>query len=66
MLKLLILVTLAGVVASLGTGLYHLVRQDGSRRMAGALSLRIALSVLLFFLLFAAWKAGVLRPHGIR
>jgi hypothetical protein len=26
---------------------------------------RIALSVLLFVLLFVAWKSGLIVPHGI-
>ena len=33
--------------------------------MVNALTVRIALSVLLFVLLFVAWKNGLIVPHGI-
>ena len=33
--------------------------------MVRALTVRIALSVLLFMLLFVAWRAGLIEPHGI-
>ena len=51
---------------SLGTGLFHLVKDEGqSKRMVNALTLRIALSVALFILLFIAWKGGMIQPHGV-
>mgnify|MGYP003546611999 FL=1 len=54
------------IVASLGSGLFHLVKDDGqSKRMVNALTVRIALSVMLFVLLFVAWKSGRIVPHGI-
>ena len=66
MIKFLIVLTLAAIIASLGTGLFHLVRDEGrSKRMVNALTLRIALSVLLFILLFIAWKGGLIQPHGV-
>ncbi len=66
MIKLLILLTLAAIVASLFSGLFHLVRDEGqSRRMVNALTVRIALSVLLFILLFVAWRGGMIQPHGL-
>ncbi|MCD2166015.1 MULTISPECIES: DUF2909 domain-containing protein [Comamonas] len=37
----------------------------GSKRMAWALTLRIALSVLVFAGILLAWKLGYLQPHGI-
>jgi hypothetical protein len=41
------------------------VKDEGqSKRMVNALTMRIALSVLLFVLLFVAWKAGMIEPHG--
>lgn len=65
MIKFLIVATLAAIIASLGTGLFHLVKDQGrSKRMANALTVRIALSVLLFILLFIAWKGGLIQPHG--
>lgn len=66
MIKLLIVLVLAAIVASLGSGLYHLVRDEGrSKRMVNALTVRIVLSVLLFLLLFVAWRSGLIAPHGI-
>jgi cytochrome bd-type quinol oxidase subunit 2 len=66
MIKLLIVVVLVAIVLSLGSGLFHLVKDDGqSKRMVNALTVRIALSVLLFVLLFVAWKNGLIVPHGI-
>jgi hypothetical protein len=66
MIKLLIVVLLVAIVVSLGSGLFHLVKDDGqSKRMVNALTVRIALSVLLFVLLFVAWKSGQIVPHGI-
>ena len=66
MIKILIVVVLVAIVVSLGSGLFHLVKDDGqSKRMVNALTVRIALSVLLFVLLFVAWKSGQIAPHGI-
>jgi hypothetical protein len=66
MIKFLIVMTLAAIAASLFTGLFHLVKDEGqSKRMVNALTVRIALSVLLFVLLFVAWKGGMITPHGL-
>jgi hypothetical protein len=66
MIKLLIVLLLVAIVVSLGSGLFHLVKDDGqSKRMVNALTVRIALSVMLFVLLFVAWKGGLIVPHGI-
>jgi apolipoprotein N-acyltransferase len=67
MIKLLIVLTLAAIVASLFSGLFHLVKDEGkSKRMVNALTVRIALSVLLFILLFVAWRNGLIEPHHVR
>jgi hypothetical protein len=66
MIKILIVACLLGIIASLGAGMFHLVKDKGnSKRMANALTVRIALSVALFVLLFIAWKQGLIQPHGI-
>ncbi|MGC3981198.1 MAG: twin transmembrane helix small protein [Steroidobacteraceae bacterium] len=66
MIKILIVACLIAIIASLGKGLFHLVNDKGdSKRMANALTIRIALSVALFILLFIAWKQGLIQPHGI-
>ncbi|MGB6604369.1 MAG: twin transmembrane helix small protein [Steroidobacteraceae bacterium] len=64
----LILGTLAAIVVSLGSGLFHLSRgrgEEDSRKMARALTVRITLSLLLFALLMIAWYFGLISPHGI-
>jgi cytochrome bd-type quinol oxidase subunit 2 len=65
--KLLVVLVLLGIVVSLGSALYHLVHdRDGSPKMVRALTLRIALSVALFLLLFLAWWLGLIQPHGVQ
>ena len=67
MIKFLIITCLIGIILSLGTGLFHLVNDKGnSKKMANALTVRVALSVGLFILLFIAWKQGLIQPHSIR
>lgn len=66
MIKILIVACLIGIVASLGSGLFHLVNDKGeSKKMVTALTVRIALSVALFILLFIAWSQGMIQPHSI-
>lgn len=36
------------------------------KRMANALTVRIALSVLIFICILVAWKFGLIQPTGIR
>jgi Protein of unknown function (DUF2909) len=65
---LLIVCALAAVVLSLGSGLFHLSRGRGdedSRKLARALTLRIAISLALFALLMIAWYFGLIAPHGL-
>jgi len=66
LMKLLIIVCLIAIVVSLGSGLFHLVNDQGqSKRMVKALTVRIALSVALFILLLIAWWQGMIQPHGL-
>ena len=65
--RLLIIVALAAIIASLGSALFHLSRGTGeedSRKMARALTIRIALSLGLFALLMIAWYAGLITPQA--
>ena len=55
LIKILIVAVLFAIVLSLASGLFHLVSDEGrSNRMVNALTVRIALSVALFILLFVA------------
>lgn len=62
--KLIVILLLVAIVASLGSALYQLARdQSDSKQMLRALTWRIGLSVLLFALLLVAYAAGIIRPH---
>jgi hypothetical protein len=64
-MKLIVIVVLLGILASLGSGLVFLARdKEGSPRVLRALTLRITLSVVLFVLLMAAWFAGLIQPNA--
>lgn len=65
---LLIVCLLGAIVLSLGVGLFHLSRgrdDEDSRKLARALSWRIAISLALFALLMIAWYFGLISPHGL-
>lgn len=65
MIKLIILLLLAVILCSLGSGLFFLIRDKGSsQRTVKALTVRIALSLGLFVLLFVAAALGLITPHG--
>jgi cytochrome bd-type quinol oxidase subunit 2 len=65
--KILVVCVLVGIVASLGSALFHLARGKGdSRKMVRALTVRVGLSVALFILLMGAWALGLISPHGIQ
>ena len=64
-IKVLILIGLVAVVASLGSALYYLSSGHGdSKKMARALTVRISLSLVIFVLLMLAWWLGLISPHG--
>ncbi|MDD2767362.1 MAG: twin transmembrane helix small protein [Methylococcus sp.] len=66
--KILIVLVLVVIVASLGSALFYLVK-DGDRRSprtVRALTLRIGLSIALFLALLLGYALGFLRPHGLR
>jgi cytochrome bd-type quinol oxidase subunit 2 len=65
-IKVLIVVVLVAIVASLGNALFHLSRGQGdSKKMARALTVRVSLSVALFVLLMIAWYSGLIAPHEL-
>lgn len=64
-MKFIVILLLLAIVASLGSALFYLVKDDrDDRRMLRALTVRITLSVVLFVLLLAAWAAGWIQPRG--
>lgn len=65
--RILVALALIGIVASLGSALFHLMTDKGqSKKMVRALTLRVGLSVALFIALMVAWALGLIQPHGIR
>jgi len=66
LIKVFVLIVLGAIVASLASGLVYLNRdQGGSRRTVRALTVRVSLSVALFVLLYLAYFAGWIQPHGV-
>ena len=64
--KVLVIVIFFGILLSLGSALFFVVKDKGSTdRAVRALSFRIGISVGLFALLFVLWMAGIIEPHGI-
>lgn len=62
-MKLLVLVIFVAIVASLGSGLFFLTKDDqGSPRVLKALKIRVALSALLIAVLLAAYFLGWIDP----
>lgn len=60
------MLVLGAIVVSLGVALYHLSTGKGdSTKLVRSLTVRIALSVLLFALLMLAWWLGLIHPHGL-
>lgn len=65
MLKLVVIFLLIGVMGSLFSALFFLLRDRGaSRRTVKALTLRVGLSMLVFALLMLAFGAGWITGHG--
>lgn len=62
----IIVLILLLIVASLFSGMFYMLHDRGrSTRAVKALSVRIALSLLLFFLLLLGYWTGILHPHGL-
>jgi hypothetical protein len=62
--KIIVILMLLAILASLGSALFYLVRDKGSsERAVKALTIRISLSVLLFILLMIGYVTGWLQPH---
>ena len=65
--KILIVVIFLGIIVSMGSALFFLIKDKGqSTRTLRALTVRIAVSIALFALLFVLWGLGLITPHGVR
>lgn len=66
MFKIAVLILLCAILLSLASGMFFLIRDKGrSPRTAKALTIRIALSLSLFILLFIGLATGLITPHGV-
>jgi len=66
MIKIFILIVFVAILISLGGGFFAMMGDKGqSKKMVNALTIRVALSILLFILLYVAWYTGQIQPHGI-
>lgn len=65
MFKLIIVLLLIGVIGSLFSGLFYLLRNQGTDdRAVKALTLRIGLSIALFALLMLGYRFGLIPGYG--
>ena len=65
--KLVVVVIFIGVLASLASGLFFLVKDKGrSERTVRALTIRVGVSIGLLCLLVLLWALGLIEPHGVR
>ena len=63
--KIILVVLLAAIVASLFSGLFFLMKDDSrERRVLTALKVRVGLSIALLIFLALAFSQGWLQPHG--
>ena len=65
-MKIIILLLLLGIVGSLASGLFYLVRDKGeSNRTVKSLTVRVGLSVALFVLLMLSYYFGLIPQQGL-
>ncbi|HBG50968.1 twin transmembrane helix small protein [Candidatus Macondimonas diazotrophica] len=66
LVKTIIVVIFLGILYSLGSGLYFLLKDEkGEGRTVQALTWRIGLSIALFVLILIGIATGVIQPHGL-
>lgn len=62
-MKAIVLLILAAILISLGSGLYYLIKdRDGSPRLMKALMIRVALSAVLILFLVLSYSMGWISP----
>lgn len=69
-MKYWVILAFIGILGSLGWALFFMLKKDDNgasrdKKMARALALRVAISILLFASLLLAWKLGYIQPTGI-
>ncbi len=69
-MKYLVVAAFVGILVSLGSALFFMMRNGNNdalkgNRMARALAVRVGLAILLFVCLLAAWQLGYIQPTGL-
>jgi uncharacterized PurR-regulated membrane protein YhhQ (DUF165 family) len=69
-MKYMVLIGFVLIFGSLAAALFFMMKnttdnQNGGKKMARALMLRIGFSILLFLAILIGWKLGYLHPTGI-
>jgi hypothetical protein len=66
-MKIFIALAFLGIVGSLGSALFYLMRDKGkSNKTVRALALRVGLSIFLFLSLLIAHQIGWIETSGVR
>ncbi len=69
-MKYWVILAFVAIIGSLGGALLFMMKNHQgparARKMALALALRVALSILLFAGILLAWKLGYIQPSGIQ
>lgn len=65
-MRIVVLLFILSIFISLGSALYYLVKDKGqSERTVKALTVRIALSIILFIMLMAGYYFGLIPQAGL-
>ncbi len=63
-MRIIVILFIIVILASLGSALYYMVKDRGAtRRTARALTIRIALSIMLFLLLMLGFYSGLITTR---
>ncbi|MBM3374372.1 MAG: twin transmembrane helix small protein [Betaproteobacteria bacterium] len=63
-MRIVVILFIAVILFSLGSALYYMIRDRGSgERTAKALTVRIALSVILFLMLIIGFQTGLITTR---
>lgn len=63
-MRIVVILFIIVILASLGSALYYMVRDKGTtRRTVKALTIRIVLSIALFLILLVGLKTGLITTH---
>lgn len=67
MFKIIIIIMILIVVGSLGSALFTLLKDSGqdSKRTVKALTIRVAVSLIVFMVLIIGYFTGLIQPHGV-